>query len=83
MRSMKSKKLPKPRKGAWFVPVRGSYLPATWQWWFLYVPYILYVVLVCLVVLSGKEPLVTRIIMLVPYLVSGLVIMTWIAARKS
>lgn len=83
MGHMKSKKLPKLRKGAWFVPVRGSYIPATWQGWFLYVPYVLYIILVCLIVFRENEPLTTKAIMLIPYLVSGLLIMTWIAKKKS
>jgi hypothetical protein len=33
-------KTPKAKKGAWFVKVRGSYLPASWQGWLLYVPMI-------------------------------------------
>ena len=28
----------KPKKGAWFVQVRGSYLPCSWQGWLSYVP---------------------------------------------
>jgi hypothetical protein len=33
---MKKQKLPKLKKGAWFVRVRGSYLPMTPQAWLLH-----------------------------------------------
>ena len=40
--SKKHFKRPKGRKGAWFVKLRGSYLPCSWQGWLLYIPYILF-----------------------------------------
>jgi hypothetical protein len=76
------KKLPKARKGAWFVPVRGSYLPATSQGWALYVPYVLYLLLTSLVVLSNATT-VASMLPIVPYWVAGAVVMHWIASRKS
>lgn len=39
------KKLPKGRKGAWFVKLRGSYIPCSWQGWLTYIPYVTLVVL--------------------------------------
>lgn len=40
MKATKSKKLPKARKGAWFVRVRHSYLPASRRGWLMYIPLI-------------------------------------------
>jgi hypothetical protein len=36
-----SKKRPKAKKNAWFIPVRGSYLPAKRQGWLLYIPLVI------------------------------------------
>jgi len=79
----KKRKLPKARKGAWFAPLRGSYIPVSWQGWFLYVPFVLYIILVFFIVFRDNQPLTTHLIVLVPYLVSGLIVMTWIARQKS
>lgn len=83
MNDMKrSKNIPKPRKGAWFVPVRGSYLPASWQAWLLYIPYTAYIV-ATLAHVAGTATSWASYLALVPYWVAGLVIMTWIAKQKS
>lgn len=83
---MKRKQLrttPKVKKGAWFRPLRGSYIPVSWQGWFLYVPFALYIILVFFVVMQDDRPFTSQLIVLVPYLVSGLIIMTWVARQKS
>ncbi|HTK39328.1 MAG TPA: hypothetical protein VL362_00515 [Patescibacteria group bacterium] len=79
----RSTKVPKPRKGAWFVPVRGSYLPASWQAWLLYVPYVYYLVATLWMVVHSSESLTAMAINLVPYWVAGVAVMTWIAKQKS
>lgn len=80
----KKKDLPKHSKDAWYVELRGSYYPVSWQGWFLYIPYIMYIALVFMLVMYGDDqPLTTKVIILIPYLVSGLVIMTWVAKQKS
>lgn len=40
MSSKAKKNTPKPRKGAWFVRVRRSYLPVSRRGWLLYIPLI-------------------------------------------
>ena len=80
---MKHRKLPKPRKGAWFVPLRGSYLPVTWQSWLLYVPFVSYVVISLLFVVNRAGSFLEIVINLLPYWLSVLVAMTWIAKQKS
>ena len=83
MKAMKrSKKIPKLKKGAWFVPVRGSYLPMTWQAWLLCVPYTSYSIATLVLVIERASG-VLDYLALVPYWVAGLVVMTWIARAKS
>ncbi len=94
----RKKQTKKPRKGAWFVRVRGSYLPVSWQGWLLYVPF-------TYLIISGLFPfymilvaadlsdeslrgsllmgLLLVFILSVPYFVALVVLMTWIARRKS
>ncbi|NCU39048.1 hypothetical protein EOL96_08505 [Candidatus Saccharibacteria bacterium] len=79
---MKRSKLPKLKKGAWFVAVRGSYLPMTWQSWLLYVPYTTYSVATLVMVITRAQSWLDYLA-LVPYWVAGLVVMTWIAKQKS
>lgn len=80
---MKHRKLPKPRKGAWFVPLRGSYLPVTWQGWLLYIPFVSYVVISLLFVVNRAGSILEIVVNLLPYWLSVLVAMTWIAKQKS
>jgi len=80
---MKHRRLPKPRKGAWFVPLRGSYLPVTWQGWLLYIPFVSYAIISLLFVINRSSSLLEIVINLLPYWLSVLVAMTWIAKQKS
>ena len=95
---MKKNKIPKPRKGAWFVSVRSSYLPASWQGWLLYVPYMILIVLGLLWVSNmlnncsasgacGVGAMTSTIffstLFLVPYYALLVFIMHWIAKQKS
>lgn len=83
MKPMKRTKTPKPKKGAWFIPVRGSYLPASWQAWALYVPYLYYLVATLVLVIQSSATFAEISIRLVPYWVAGVVAMTWVAKQKS
>ncbi len=85
MKRMKRSKLPKPRKGAWFVPVRGSYLPASWQAWLLYIPYTAYLVVTLWMIVQNAQYTQSMLpyLSLVPYWVAGVAVMTWIAKQKS
>ena len=80
---MKHRKLPKPRKGAWFIPLRGSYLPVTWQGWLLYIPFVSYAIISLLFVVNRAGSFLEIVINLLPYWLSVLVAMTWIAKQKS
>lgn len=90
--------IPKARKGAWFVEVRGSYIPASRKGWLTYIPYIFFIIvgfgavfnslLSCFTTYNcGGSTVITillyDIMILIPYYVALIVIMHWIAKRKS
>ncbi len=75
--------IPKPKKHAWFVPVHWSYLPASWQGWSLYVPYIVFLVFSLVMVDRYSPSVLSTFLGVIPYWVSAAVVMHWIAAHKS
>lgn len=77
------KKLPKPKKGAWFIKVRGSYLPMTWQSRLMYIPYLGFLIASLVVAFRTQETAIAVVFMLFPQWVAAAVVMTWIASRKS
>jgi hypothetical protein len=79
----KKAKRPKAKKGAWFVPVRGSYLPASAAGWWTYVPFVAYLLFSLIVALNYTTSRVTALLFIVPNWVAAAAIMTYIAARKS
>ncbi len=78
----KSAKL-KHRKDAWFVPLRGSYLPVSWQGWLLYVPFAAYLGYSMYVAFQYTGTWVKAVLWIVPNWVAAAIIMTWIAKRAS
>lgn len=80
-KSTKAKKSAK--KDAWFIPVRGSYLPRSWQGWLLYVPFTAYLVFSLYIGWTQTDSAATAILYVVPNWVAVAVIMTWIARRTS
>lgn len=77
------RKLPKPRKGAWFIPLDWSYLPASWQGWLTYIPFIAYLAATFFIIDAGASSLASTLFAVLPYWVSGVVIMHWLASHKS
>lgn len=75
--------LPKSRKGAWFVPVRWSYIPVSWQGWLLYVPFIYFLTITFIAVDRSSHSVSDTLIGIVPFWVSAAVVMHWIASHKS
>ena len=71
------------RQNAWFIKVRGSYLPASWQAWLLYIPYTAYVVGVIAYAFRHDTDVWTALFTILPNQVAALVIMSWIAERTS
>jgi hypothetical protein len=77
------RKLPKLKKGAWFYKVRGSYLPATWQGWLTYVPFVLFLMTVLMAAIRTQHSVSDVFYMVFPQWVAAAVVMTWVAARKA
>lgn len=71
------------KKGAWFVAIRGSYLPVSWQGWLTYIPFTAYLVYSLLVAFAYTGNNLKAVLWIVPNWVAAAVIMTWIARATS
>ena len=78
----KTQKL-KVKKGAWFVAIRGSYLPVSWQGWLTYLPFTAYLVYSLIVAFAYTGNYLKAVLWVVPNWVAAAVVMTWIAKRTS
>jgi hypothetical protein len=76
-------KLPKHKKGAWFVKFRGSYIPVNTKGWLTYIPYVAYMVYTIIVAFAYTGNNFKAMLWIVPNFVAAAVIMTWIAKRTS
>jgi len=82
--AQKSKsKSSKTKKQAWFIPVRGSYLPNSWQGWLTYLPFTAYLIFSLFIGWTETSSRAVAILYIVPNWVAVAVIMTWIARRTS
>jgi hypothetical protein len=79
----KKTRRPKAKRGAWFVPVRGSYLPASPAGWWTYLPFVAYLVFALVAGFNYTSSTTEAILFIVPNWVAAAVVMTYIAARKS
>ncbi|HEX5394929.1 MAG TPA: hypothetical protein VFW52_01070 [Candidatus Saccharimonadales bacterium] len=73
----------KKKNNKWFIPLRGSYLPNSWQGWLLYVPFLAYLIWA---VWAGFENTGTNsaaVLFILPNWIAAVVVMTWIARRTS
>lgn len=77
------RKIPKPRKGAWFVPLDWSYLPASWQGWLTYIPFVAFLVMTFLAVDRNSHSVSDTLLGIFPFWVSAAVVMHWLASHKS
>lgn len=83
---MPTKKQQKPTKikaGAWFIRVRGSYLPASLAGWLTYIPFIAYLVGTLIIAWQNVPSHSQAILFIVPNWIAATVVMTWVASRKS
>lgn len=67
----------------WFIRVRGSYLPYSWQGWLTYVPYTAYLVGILVYAMSNTNNWLHAIPIVVPNWIVALIVMTWVAERRS
>ena len=73
----------KTKKPKWFVAVRGSYLPNSWQGWLTYIPFTAYLVFVLVYGWKFTDSTAKAILFIVPNWVAAAVVMTWLAKRTS
>jgi len=76
-------KKPKQRSGAWFIAIRGSYLPVSWWGWLTYIPFIAYLTYSAVAAYKLTDSAAETILWTVPNWTAATVIMTWIARRTS
>ena len=67
----------------WYVKIRGSYLPYSWQGWLLYVPFVLFLLATMVLALRGGRTNAGVVYFLFPQYISALVVMHWVASRFS
>jgi hypothetical protein len=78
------RKTPQAKKTkSWFVPVRGSYLPASAAGWWTYVPYLGYSIFALVVGIDDTKTKALAVLFIVPNWVAATAVMTYVAARKS
>lgn len=73
----------KARPGAWFIPVRGSFLPASSAGWWTYVPFLAYLIFALVVGIKDTSKATIAVLFIVPNWVAAAVVMTYIASKKS
>lgn len=73
----------KTRKGAWFVRLRDSYLPVSWQGWLTYLPFTAYLVFTLVYGWNDTDSTAQAILFIVPNYVAAAAVMTYIASHNS
>jgi hypothetical protein len=73
----------KPKKDIWFIHVRGSYLPVSWQGWLTYLPYIMFLVVTPFVYYQFTNSVLATVYAVVPIWLAAVIFMSWLAAQKS
>lgn len=68
---------------SWFIHIRGSYLPRSWEGWLTYLPFFAYLIIVLVYVLRQHHGFWAALLTALPNWVAATVIMTWIASQKS
>lgn len=71
------------KKQAWFIRIRGSYLPCSKQGWLSYVPFVAYLLLAVIIAGYAAQSLALSLYMVIPQWVAAAVVMSWIADKKS
>jgi len=70
------------KKSKWFIRVRGSYLPNSWQGWLTYIPFVAYLVIVAIVSWHRLDHVLAVLFIFVSWVVA-VAIETWVAKRTS
>jgi len=77
------KRYKKAKPGAWFVAVRGSYLPASTLGWWSYVPFLAYLIFTFYYGVKDTSKVSVAILYIIPNWVAAAVVMTFLASKKS
>ena len=67
----------------WFIRVRGSYLPHSWEGWLSYIPFTAFLLTVLIAAIRTQHSVSDMFYMVFPQWVAAAVVMTWIAKQKS
>lgn len=73
----------KKQSNKWFIRVRGSYLPNSWEGWLSYVPFTIFLLTVLIAAMRTQHSVSDVFYMIFPQWVAAAVVMTWIAKQKS
>ena len=73
----------KKKNNKWFIKVRGSYLPNSWQACLAYIPFTAFLTMVLAYAYDNASTAAEAIIITFPTFVASAVVMTWIAKQKS
>ncbi|HET6924902.1 MAG TPA: hypothetical protein VFH39_03680 [Candidatus Saccharimonadales bacterium] len=71
------------RKNVWFIKVRGSYLPSSWQGWLTYIPFTAYLLWSLSVGWQGTHTLGMALLFIVPNWIAAAAVTTWVAKHTS
>ena len=78
-----NQKLPKLKKGAWFVKVRGSYLPMTPQGWLMHTLLLISATFIIYSMYFDNRPVVVAGITMALELIGLGTVFTYVASKKS
>jgi hypothetical protein len=78
-----TKKRSKTPSKKWFINVRGSYLPNSWQATLLYIPFIAYLIGVLVTVSHQDTTWFSKVMVTFVQFVAAGIVMTWIASKTS
>ena len=73
----------KTKKRKWFIPVRGSYLPHSWQGWLTYIPFSAYLIFAVVIGWQNTNTDAQALLFIIPNWLAATIVMTWIAQRTS
>lgn len=73
----------KSKKGAWFIKIRGSYLPCSTAGWLTYIPFTAYLIFSMIFGYTETDSILMVILVIAPNWLASSAVMTYIAERKS
>ncbi len=79
----RKREIPTSKAGAWFIPVRGSYLPASKVGWLTYIPYSGYLIAALYFGIKDTNSVSLAILIITPNWIAAIAIMTYLASHRS